>query len=114
MVLADTDHRHALHEFGHVLGLRHEHHHPASGIVWNKPVVIRELKKKYGWSEATVRNNIFDRFTQNLSCGGSAFDKDSVMIYEIPERWTKNRFSSKLNNRISDGDRACLARVYEV
>ncbi len=54
MHLADTEHRPVLHEFGHVLGLRHEHHHPASGIVWNKPVVYRELKQQFGWSKAMV------------------------------------------------------------
>jgi hypothetical protein len=92
MHLADAEHRPVLHEFGHVLGLRHEHHHPASGIVWNKPVVYRELKQQFGWSKAMVDSNIFERFTQDFSCGGEAFDKNSVMIYEIPKRWTKNGF----------------------
>lgn len=112
MVLADTDHRRVLHEFGHILGLRHEHHHPASGIVWNEPVVIRELKKKYRWSKGMVKNNVFDRFAQDFSCRGSAFDKDSVMIYEIPKHWTKNGFSSKLNDKVSPGDLSCLAKIY--
>jgi hypothetical protein len=114
MYLADTDRRPVLHEFGHVLGLRHEHHHPSSGIVWNEPVVIRELKRKYNWSAAQVRSNIFDRFTQDFSCGDEAsFDKASIMIYPIPKHWTKNGFSSTLTTRISPGDRRCLAKVYE-
>jgi serralysin len=112
MHLADTEHRPVLHEFGHVLGLRHEHHHPASGIVWNKPVVYRELKQQFGWSKAMVDSNIFERFTQDFSCGGEAFDKNSVMIYEIPKRWTKNGFSSRLNTTISPGDRGCLLKNY--
>ncbi|HKG84980.1 MAG TPA: hypothetical protein VKB16_17765, partial [Beijerinckiaceae bacterium] len=67
MHLADTEDRPVLHEFGHVLGLRHEHHHPASGIVWNKPVVYRELRQQFGWSKAMVDSNIFERFTQDFS-----------------------------------------------
>ena len=59
-----------------------------------------------------VDSNVFERFTQDFSCGGEAFDKNSVMIYEIPKRWTKNGFSSKLNTTISPGDRGCLLKNY--
>jgi hypothetical protein len=30
-----------IHEFGHALGLIHEHQNPSGGIQWNKPVVCR-------------------------------------------------------------------------
>lgn len=32
-----------LHEFGHAIGLAHEHQNPKGGIVWNEDVVIRDL-----------------------------------------------------------------------
>ena len=32
-----------LHEFGHALGLIHEHQSPAAKINWNKPFIYREL-----------------------------------------------------------------------
>ncbi|UBF30354.1 hypothetical protein K9N68_34685 (plasmid) [Kovacikia minuta CCNUW1] len=33
----------AAHEFGHAIGLGHEHQNPEGGIEWNEEVVIREL-----------------------------------------------------------------------
>ncbi len=43
----------AAHEFGHAIGLAHEHQNPAGGIQWNEEVVIRELAKSPNfWDEA--------------------------------------------------------------
>lgn len=33
----------AAHEFGHALGLAHEHQNPAGGIEWNEEVILRNL-----------------------------------------------------------------------
>ena len=33
----------AAHEFGHAIGLGHEHQNPAGGIEWNEEVVLRDL-----------------------------------------------------------------------
>src|SRR4029453_13895148 len=33
----------AAHEFGHAIGLAHEHQNPAGGIEWNEEVVLRDL-----------------------------------------------------------------------
>jgi hypothetical protein len=33
----------AAHEFGHAIGLGHEHQNPAGGIQWNRDIVIRDL-----------------------------------------------------------------------
>ncbi|MSQ97608.1 MAG: peptidase, partial [Gemmataceae bacterium] len=47
------------HEFGHAIGLAHEHQNPAGGIQWNEAVVIRELAKSPNfWDEATTRHNV--------------------------------------------------------
>lgn len=112
MNLDDIDRRGILHEFGHVLGLKHEHQNPASGIVWNKPVVIAALKAR-GWSKAKVEDNIFKRFSKDCTClGDPTADPQSVMMYPIPREWTLNGFSSHLNRNISRRDRSCLVREY--
>ena len=62
-----------LHEFGHVLGLLHEHQSPTSGIQWNRKKIIDELTHpNYGWSPQDVQDNILDKYefgtvTQYLS-----------------------------------------------
>jgi len=33
----------AAHEFGHAIGLAHEHQNPAGGIEWNDAIVLRDL-----------------------------------------------------------------------
>jgi hypothetical protein len=112
MNLDDVDQRGILHEFGHVLGLRHEHQHPRSGIVWNKPVVLAALGK-YGWSKAKVEENIFDHFSKDCSCpGDEAPDPHSVMLYSFPPEWTRGGHATPLNTKISTRDRRCLERVY--
>ena len=48
-----------LHEFGHMLGLAHEHSNPEGGIQWNEPVVIDALSRAPNfWDEAKVRHNV--------------------------------------------------------
>ena len=44
-----------LHEFGHALGLSHEHQHPGFSVQWNEPAVIREAKEKLGWSKSEIK-----------------------------------------------------------
>lgn len=115
MNLQQTTDRAILHEFGHALGLSHEHAHPKSGIVWTEPVVIAELYAKYGWSEAKVRANVMNRYSKEYACiGDKSFNRKSIMMYEIPERWTLNGFSSKLTTKISARDRSCVVGIYSV
>jgi hypothetical protein len=49
----------AAHEFGHAIGLGHEHQNPSGGIQWNEDVVIRDLAGAPNfWDEATARHNV--------------------------------------------------------
>jgi hypothetical protein len=98
-----------LHEFGHALGLRHEHHHPSGGIVSNRDAVFARYPK---WSKAMIEDNIFKKFDKSYSCQGSGFDPDSVMLYQFDEEMTLNGVASKSNEYISRGDQRCLLRTY--
>ena len=52
-----------LHEFGHAIGLAHEHQNPSGGILWNEAVVLRELAgPPNGWDEDTIRFNVLDKY----------------------------------------------------
>jgi hypothetical protein len=101
-----------LHEFGHALGLVHEHQNPAGGIQWNKEQVYKELSgPPNNWDRATIDQNVF----MPLESGETiytTFDPSSIMVYPIPARWTLDGFSVGLNDDLSDTDRAFIRQEY--
>ena len=99
----------AAHEFGHAIGLAHEHQNPAGGIQWNENVVIREAAKSPNfWDEATTRHNILRKYSAN-QLNGTAFDPDSIMLYFFPATWTLNGIGTKANDVLSRIDKDFIA-----
>ena len=97
------------HEFGHAIGLAHEHQNPAGGIRWNEEVVIREAAKSPNfWDEATTRHNILNKYRAD-QINGTAFDPDSIMLYFFPASWTLNGVGTKANDVLSAMDKAFVA-----
>ena len=97
------------HEFGHAIGLAHEHQNPAGGIQWNEAVVIREAAKSPNfWDEATTRHNILRKYTA-AQINGTSFDPDSIMLYFFPPSWTLNGIGTKANEVLSAMDKAFIA-----
>jgi len=104
-------HRTVLHEFGHAIGLLHEHYSPLAGIPWNKELVYQELEKSQGWDKMTVDVNLFQEY--NLSyTHGTSYDRTSIMHYPVLARWTTNGYSVPWNNQLSAGDKAMIASLY--
>lgn len=99
-----------LHEFGHVLGLIHEHLSPAQQIVWNKTVIYDELRIQ-GWSREQVDLNMFSIWS-GKETNHTEVDKDSIMMYPIPAQWTQNGFIVGLNTVLSKTDRDFAAQLY--
>jgi serralysin len=86
-----------LHEFGHALGLIHEHQNPKGGIRWNEPAVIADLSRPpNNWDLATIRNNMFAKYPQT-DVVATDVDAESIMMYPIPRAWTLDGFSADLN-----------------
>lgn len=99
----------AAHEFGHAIGLAHEHQNPAGGIEWNEEVVIREMAKSPNfWDEATTRHNILRKYSAD-QVNGTKFDPDSIMLYFFPASWTLNGIATKANEVLSAMDKAFVA-----
>ena len=95
----------AAHEFGHAIGLAHEHQNPAGGIQWNEPVVIRELAGSPNfWTEAQARHNVLRKYSTD-QFNGTDFDPDSIMLYFFPSEWTLNGVATKQNEVLSAIDR---------
>ncbi len=99
----------AAHEFGHAIGLAHEHQNPQGGIEWNEDVVIRELSQSPNfWDEATARHNVLKKYEAS-QIKATKFDPDSIMLYFFPATWTKNGIATKANEVISAMDKAFVA-----
>lgn len=98
-----------LHEFGHMIGLGHEHQNPEGGIVWNEAKVISDLAGPPNfWDEATVRHNVLNKYSADQILG-TAFDAQSVMLYAFPADWTVNGSGTSENDDLSAQDRAFVA-----
>ncbi len=101
-----------LHEFGHALGLIHEHQNPVGGIHWNKDVIYAELggPPNY-WSKQTVDINMFQPW-EAAETNFMTIDPTSIMMYPIPARWTKDGFTAGMNTKLSSVDREFIAQQY--
>jgi len=99
----------AAHEFGHAIGLAHEHQNPRGGIQWNEPVVIQELAKSPNfWDEETTRHNVIRKYSAD-QINGTDFDPDSIMLYFFPASWTLNGIATKANDVLSAIDKQFIA-----
>jgi len=99
----------AAHEFGHAIGLHHEHQNPEGGIEWNEAVVIRDASgPPNNWSEKKIRHNILKKYKAD-QVRGTEFDPDSIMLYFFPDRWVKNGAGTKANKVLSETDIAFIA-----
>jgi serralysin len=101
-----------LHEFGHALGLIHEHQNPQGGIDWNEPAVIADLSgPPNNWDEATIRHNVLDHYPKT-DVTATDVDPKSIMMYPIPASWTNDGFSADFNDDVSETDVAFIRTVY--
>lgn len=103
--------RTVLHEFGHAIGLLHEHYSPVSGIPWNKEAVYADLQRSQGWDKETVDVNLFGQYAVTYT-NGTKYDRYSIMHYPIMAQWTTNGYSVDWNNSISAGDKELVALLY--
>ena len=99
----------AAHEFGHAIGLAHEHQNPAGGMDWNEATVIQSLSgPPNNWDEATIRHNVLNKYLVN-QIQGTAFDPDSIMLYFFPGSWVKSGVGTHANDVLSAVDKAYVA-----
>ena len=53
----------AAHEFGHAIGLGHEHQNPSGGIQWIESAVIQDLSgPPNNWDENEIRHNVLEKY----------------------------------------------------
>ena len=131
-----------LHEFGHALGLEHEHQNPKDGcdaeFLWDdepgyvekrdargrfipdgngrRPGVYRVLGGPLNnWDRPTIEHNM-KQLPDSSAFDADTFDAQSIMKYEFPAWQFKNGQQSKCfsvrNDTLSTSDRMGIARAY--
>jgi hypothetical protein len=100
------------HEFGHALGMIHEHQNPAAQgqIPWDKPKVYAYYAQQ-GWSKDDVDFNIFQVYSED-STNHTAFDPTSIMEYAIPDSLTVGSYAIGWNTELSETDIEFMRRQY--
>lgn len=100
-----------LHEFGHALGLVHEHSSPEAGAFFREPALVYDYyRRTQGWDRATVDQNVLAHYRSDQIGLRTDFDAGSIMLYWFPAEITTRPTS--VNYELSDGDRALAAALY--
>ena len=105
-----------LHEFGHALGMMHEHQSPAAGcdqeIDWE---AAYKLGTKLGWDRNQVHAQL-RQLTSSEEFNLTSVDRKSIMHYSLdPELFRQGRGSKCWvpdNNDLSEQDRRFIASIY--
>ena len=93
-----------LHEFGHVLGLIHEHQNSKDNpISWDKNAVYDWAQSTQHWDQQTTNENILQGYPSD-QINGSVFDPLSIMLYFFPASLTTNHEGTRQNLRLSGYD----------
>ncbi|MDQ2992969.1 MAG: hypothetical protein M3R30_09160, partial [Candidatus Eremiobacteraeota bacterium] len=101
-----------LHEFGHALGLVHEHQSPDAGIDWNRTAAYDFFGgKPYYLSSTEVDQQILLKY-QADETQFTTFDRSSIMVYPIPAFLTNNGYEVALNLALSPTDRSFIKTLY--
>lgn len=100
------------HEFGHALGMIHEHQNPAAQgqIPWDKPKVYAYYAQQ-GWSKEDVDFNIFEVYREE-STNHTSFDPTSIMEYAVPDALTVGSYAIGWNTEFSPLDIEFMKRQY--
>ncbi len=102
-----------LHEFGHALGLLHEHQNPVdAGFQFHKENVSRDLSgPPNNWDQERINWNMFYLHSVDL-VRGTKLDLDSIMLYAFPQHWTLDGKGSRKNTELSSTDKKFIGEVY--
>jgi H-type lectin domain len=98
-----------LHQFGHALGLIHEHHNPEKAIKWNEPLVLGYFRETYKLEDGEIRSHILytDQPQHNIIS-----DPQSIMLYSYPDSLTLDHAGVPGNSKLSLSDVSLIKRIY--
>lgn len=107
--------RKVMHEFGHVLALRHEHQHPDRAGKLDPGKVMRYFTEEENWTQSQVYEAILKNWGSQERCVGQPnFAVDSVMSYDIPAKLTMDNKRIAMAQRVSGDDLKCVLGLYSL
>lgn len=105
----DEDQHLILHEFGHALGLVHEHAREDANMEWNE----EEVRKAFpGKDDTWLRVNVYDEFKRHETNHSRIVDPYSIMCYPIEPRFTKSGRVFFRSSKLSDTDKQHIGHIY--
>lgn len=120
-----------IHEFGHAIGLAHEHQHPATDCYAQFDIAV--IERAYGWTKEQATANLARLQMSSVTTDGRFFkigngednevyeysnaaDPDSVMHYDLRKEDFKQPagdcYIAAIHSEPSRGDQAAVARAY--
>lgn len=105
-----------LHEFGHMLGLAHEHQRNDRSSALNDPKVIQACSESQNKSQTWCKDNLFEIFDETVFVK-SEYDPKSIMHYDYnnfinDQLKTKYQLFDKTTNSLSITDKKYIAMLY--
>jgi hypothetical protein len=103
-----------MHEFGHALGLHHEHQSPGSPCKGEFNLdAVRQLT---GWNDGQIETNFAALANNSSAYIWGPYDPKSIMMYSLPPQVFYKGAASpcwvQQNYQISPEDRRALKQVY--
>jgi hypothetical protein len=101
-----------VHEFGHALGLIHEHQNPKAKLKWNKTEVYRIFSGSPNyWSKEQIDYNIIEKYSSQ-GITSTSFDDHSIMLYQFDGALFTDGKGTRNNTHLSDRDKTFIAHMY--
>jgi serralysin len=106
-----------LHEFGHAIGLEHEHAHRKAGIKWNETELVKYLRKGLPahLSDAQIVAQVKLFNAPGAQWGEADYDLLSIMRYRFPKEVFLTGWDSAFNvenTTLSEGDKKAAIEMY--
>lgn len=107
-----------IHEFCHALGMLHEHQNDLEGSNNIKLIENNVISyyNKIGLGEEGAYTNVIERYTcdsdKDCKYYGSKYDKDSIMLYALPDDWIDGNNPTYPNFKLSNLDTEWLKQTY--
>lgn len=103
--------RTTLHEFGHAIGLKHEHQNSNRNIEWNEEAVYAYFAKQ-GWSREKTQSQVLALYGKDNEVTNGVYDPLSIMHYYYPPELVKGSLKIPANTALSANDKAIVSEMY--